>query len=98
MSRFKVDLSTVAPDTPATIPPKPNAAKADRLASENGFPSREPTVRRRLKPPPAVPTDQLNLRVPVDDINAFVAWCEFRGFRLRDGFTELVRIVCREEG
>jgi hypothetical protein len=98
MSRFKLDLSAVTPDTPATIPARPNAAKADRLASESGFSSREPTVRRRLKPPPAVPTDQLNLRVPIDDINAFVAWCEFRSFRLRDGFSELVRIVCREEG
>ena len=72
MSRFKVDLSSLTPDTPATISSRPNGAKADRLASESGFVSREPTVRRRLKPPPAVPTDQLNLRVPVDDINAFV--------------------------
>jgi hypothetical protein len=37
------------------------------------------------------PTDQLNLRATIADINTFVEWCERNRYSYREGFGELVK-------
>jgi hypothetical protein len=55
-----------------------------------GFGSRETLVRRRRRPPSEEPTDQLNVRAAIADINRFVEWCERNRYSYREGFSLLV--------
>ncbi len=84
-------LDEIQPDRPEDIPPRQDLPK--KQAEALGFPSREPTVRRKMKRMEG-PTDQLNIRANVEDINAFVTWCERNRFKSqREGFHELVKLI-----
>lgn len=79
------------PDRPEDIPPRQELPKEQTDAL--GFPTREATVRRRAKRMEG-PTDQINIRANIEDINAFVAWCEKNRFKSqREGFHELVKLI-----
>ena len=62
----------------------------DLLGERLGFASREAAVRRRRRPPTEEPTDQLNVRASIADINQFVEWCERKRYSYREGFGLLV--------
>ncbi len=63
----------------------------DRAGQRLGFTSREAPVRRRRRQPSEEPTDQINIRAALADINTFVEWCERNRYSYREGFAELVR-------
>jgi hypothetical protein len=81
------DLSDIQP-TAAAEP----VGNIDRIAERRGFLSREAVVRRRRRQCEE-PTDQLNIRAAIADINRFVEWCERQRFSYREGFAELVRRI-----
>jgi hypothetical protein len=62
----------------------------DAVADRLGFGSREAAIRRRRRPPVEEPTDQINIRAAIIDINRFVEWCERKRYSYREGFAELV--------
>jgi hypothetical protein len=67
------------------------AAKIDAVGDRLGFASREiPMRRRRRNLAVSEPTDQLNIRAAISDINAFVDWCERERMSYREGFAILV--------
>jgi hypothetical protein len=67
------------------------AGEVDRAGERLGFTSREAPVRRRRRQPSEEPTDQINIRASIADINAFVEWCERNRYSYREGFAELIR-------
>jgi hypothetical protein len=79
------DLSDIQPTAAAAEP----VGNIDRVAERRGFTSREAVVRRRRRQSEE-PTDQLNIRAAIADINRFVEWCERQRFSYREGFAELV--------
>ncbi len=65
----------------------------DRAGERLGFQTREaPRRRKRMTAIPA-PTDQLNLRAEIADIDRFIEWCEQNRFSYREGFAKLVRLI-----
>lgn len=91
MNRF-ANLEKFKPDQPEDAPAPP-LEKIDAAAGRHGFVSREPTVRKRAKRLEG-PTDQINIRANIEDINAFVDWCERNRFKSqREGFHELVKLI-----
>ena len=62
-------------------------------ANPLGFKSREGAMRRRRRQVSEEPTDQLNLRAAIPDINRFVEWCERNRYSYREGFAELVKRI-----
>ena len=87
----------------ADIQPTPAAPRGegivtrevDQVADRLGFKSREGTARRRRRQVSEEPTDQLNLRAAIPDINRFVEWCEQNRYSYREGFAELVKRIDR---
>lgn len=74
-------------------PPAP--LEIDRTAERLGFQTREaPRRRKRVTAIPA-PTDQLNLRAEIADIDCFIGWCEQNRYSYREGFAKLVRLIGR---
>lgn len=68
--------------------------RIDQAGERLGFSSREAPVRRKRRNlAVAEPTDQLNLRAAIADINLFVEWCEQRRMSYREGFGLLVRRI-----
>ena len=79
---------------PASLASRESVARdVDRAGERLGFTSREAPVRRRRRQPSEEPTDQLNIRASIADINAFVEWCEQNRYSYREGFAELVRTI-----
>lgn len=68
----------------------PVAREIDRVAEKLGFQSREVPMRRKRRVAVDEPTDQLNLRAAIADINRFVDWCERERMSYREGFGRLV--------
>jgi hypothetical protein len=88
-------LSDIQP-TPMPAPARqPVEQEIDRAAERLGFTSREAAVRRRRRQPED-PTDQLNIRAAIPDINRFVDWCEQNRYSYREGFAELVKLIGRD--
>jgi hypothetical protein len=91
-------LSDLADIKPSAAPPpaarRPEAI--DRAGEKLGFASREATVRRRRRPPLEEPTDQINIRAAIADINRFVEWCEKERLSYREGFSKLVAQLDRD--
>lgn len=83
------DLSDIQPTAAAAVEP---VGSIDHAAERLGFPSREAVVRRRRRQSEA-PTDQLNIRAAIADINRFVEWCERERLSYREGFAELVALL-----
>ena len=81
-------LSEIQPSTPE--PAAPVAREIDRVAEKLGFPSREVPTRRKRRIAVDEPTDQLNLRAAITDINVFVEWCERERMSYREGFGRLI--------
>jgi hypothetical protein len=81
-------LSEIRPEAAAR--PQAVAPEVDRVGERLGFGSRETLVRRRRRVPIEEPTDQLNLRAAIADINRFVEWCERHRCSYREGFSLLV--------
>ena len=81
-------LAEIQPSTPE--PAAPVAREIDRVAEKLGFPSREVPTRRKRRIAVDEPTDQLNLRAAIADINVFVEWCERERMSYREGFGRLV--------
>jgi hypothetical protein len=81
-------LSEIQPSAPE--PAEPVAREIDRVAEKLGFPSREVPTRRKRRIAVDEPTDQLNLRAAIADINVFVEWCERERMSYREGFGRLV--------
>ena len=76
---------------PSAAEPAPSVAREiDRVAEKLGFPSREVPTRRKRRIAVDEPTDQLNLRAAITDINQFVEWCEAERMSYREGFGRLV--------
>lgn len=76
---------------PTASEPSPVVAReVDRVAERLGFPSREVPTRRKRRIAVDEPTDQLNLRAAIADINVFVEWCERERMSYREGFGRLV--------
>ena len=85
-------LSDIQP-TPAPVGREPTIRQVDEAADRLGFKSREGTMRRRRRQVSEEPTDQLNLRAAIPDINRFVEWCERNRYSYREGFAELVKRI-----
>ena len=81
-------LSEIQPS--ASAAPGPVAREVDRVAEKLGFQSREVPTRRKRRIAVDEPTDQLNLRAAITDINQFVEWCEAERMSYREGFGRLV--------
>jgi hypothetical protein len=81
-------LSEIQPGAP--VAPSPVAREVDRVAEKLGFQSREVPTRRKRRVAVDEPTDQLNLRAAIADINRFVEWCEAERMSYREGFGRLV--------
>lgn len=81
-------LSEIQPD--AAPAPSSVAREIDRVAEKLGFQSREVPVRRKRRVAVDEPTDQLNLRAAIADINSFVEWCERERMSYREGFGRLI--------
>lgn len=81
-------LAEIQPAAPEPAPPV--AREIDRVAEKLGFPSREVPTRRKRRIAVDEPTDQLNLRAAIADINVFVDWCERERMSYREGFGRLV--------
>lgn len=87
-------LADIQPD--AAPPPVPVAREVDRVAEKLGFQSREVPMRRKRRVAVDEPTDQLNLRAAITDINRFVEWCERERMSYREGFGRLVAKIERD--
>lgn len=81
-------LSEIQPS--ATNPAVPLAREIDCVAEKLGFQSREVPMRRKRRIAVDEPTDQLNLRAAIADINRFVEWCERERMSYREGFGRLI--------
>jgi len=68
----------------------------DKAGDRLGFPSREATVRRKRRQATEEPSDQLNIRASISNINRFVEWCERNRYSYREGFAELVKLIDHE--
>lgn len=77
----------------ASEPATPVTREIDRVAEKLGFPSREVPTRRKRRIAVDEPTDQLNLRAAITDINQFVEWCEAERMSYREGFGRLVAML-----
>ena len=88
-------LSEIQPSAPE--PTAPVARGIDRVAEKLGFPSREVPTRRKRRIAVDEPTDQLNLRAAIADINVFVEWCERERMSYREGFGRLVAKIGQGE-
>lgn len=77
-------------------PSAPVTREIDRVAEKLGFPSREVPTRRKRRIAVDEPTDQLNLRAAIADINVFVEWCERERMSYREGFGRLVAKIGRD--
>jgi hypothetical protein len=86
-------LSDIQP-TPAPSGQGTITRQIDQVADRLGFTSREGAVRRKRRTSDE-PTDQLNLRAAIPDINRFVEWCERNRYSYREGFAELVKLIDR---
>lgn len=84
-------LAEIQPD--ASAAPAPVAREVDRVAEKLGFQSREVPTRRKRRIGVDEPTDQLNLRATISDINRFVEWCEAERMSYREGFGRLVASI-----
>jgi hypothetical protein len=73
-----------------TAAPAAGGQEIDRVADRLGFPSREAPVRRRKRQAVAEPTDQINIRAAIADLNRFIEWCERNRYSYRQGFANLV--------
>ncbi|MGH1587700.1 hypothetical protein ACRBEV_04265 [Methylobacterium phyllosphaerae] len=74
-----------------TVPDQQTVAREiDRVAEKLGFPSHEVPTRRKRRIAVDEPTDQLNLRAAIADINVFVEWCERERMSYCEGFGRLV--------
>ena len=82
-------LADIQP-APASVP-EPMVQEIDRIGERMGFTSREAVVRRKRRPPNDEPSDQINIRASIADINRFVEWCETNRYSYREGFAELVK-------
>jgi hypothetical protein len=82
-------LADIQP-TPTVRREAASPTDVDRAGERLGFTSREAIVRRRRRQPNEEPTDQLNIRASIADINRFVEWCEEKRFSYREGFAALV--------
>ena len=78
---------------PQDDPREPVQREIDKVADRLGFGSREAPQRRKRRMGVDEPTDQLNLRATISDINAFVEWCERERLSYREGFGLLVRHI-----
>ncbi len=94
-SRPSFGFGNLADIEPGPRQPEPAvAARAvDQAAERLGFTSREPPLRRRKRVIADEPTDQINVRAAISDINRFVEWCERERFSYREGFAELVKRI-----
>ena len=84
-------LSDIQPR--AAAPQETVVRHVDQVADRLGFTSREPVARRKRRQASDEPTDQLNLRAAIPDINRFVEWCERNRYSYREGFAELVKRI-----
>jgi hypothetical protein len=84
-------LSDIQPAAPAGQGPL--VRDIDKVGERLGFQSREAAVRRRKRQTSDEPTDQLNLRAAIPDINRFVEWCEENRYSYREGFSKLVALI-----
>ena len=90
---FGFDLSDIQPGPVTPVREQPPQQDVDRAGERLGFTSREASVRRRRRPSSDEPSDQLNLRASISDINRFVEWCERNRYAYREGFAELVKKI-----
>jgi hypothetical protein len=88
---FGFSVSDIQPGAVAAPREAPPPADADRVAERLGFTSRGPALKRKRRMTSDEPTDQLNLRAAIADINRFVEWCERNRYSYREGFAELVK-------
>jgi hypothetical protein len=86
-----VGVGRAAPDH--ALQPADPARHTEHPTERVERPSGSPLVRRRRRAPVEEPTDQLNVRAAIVDINTFVDWCERNRFSYREGFGELVKRI-----
>ena len=88
---FGASLAEISKTAPSGEHPRTGDLSAvDRAADRLGFQSREAPIRRRKRQPIDQPTDQINIRAAISDLNAFVEFCERKRYSYREGFAELV--------
>lgn len=89
-------LADIQPAPAPAAVREPIPEQVDRVAERMGFTSREAAVRRKRRQLNEEPSDQLNIRASIADINRFVEWCERKRYSYREGFAELVKGINRE--
>ena len=90
---FGFSVSDIQPGPIATTREAHPLQEVDHVAERLGFTSREAPVRRKRRMANEEPSDQLNLRASIADINRFVEWCERNRYSYREGFGELVKRI-----
>ncbi len=83
-------LADIRPEQPA---PEPVQREIDRVGEKLGFATREVPQRRKRRTGTDEPTDQLNLRATIADINRFVECAESERISYREAFGRLVRMI-----
>ena len=96
---FNAGAALAAINTEATQSESGTAGlrESDRVAERLGFPSREIPTRRRKRQIADEPTDQINIRAAISDLNAFVEFCERNRLTYREGFGQLVKFTAEAE-
>ncbi len=64
---------------------------ADAAGERRGFASREAAPRRRKRQTRSEPTDQINIRAAIPDLDRFVEWCDVNRYSYGEGLRELLR-------
>lgn len=90
-------LAAIAPVQTQAERPAAELREVDRVAERLGFPSRETPIRRRKRQVAEEPTDQINIRAAIADLNAFIEFCERNRLSYREGFGRLVQFIGEAE-
>lgn len=64
---------------------------AEAAGVSRGFATREAAPRRRKRQARSEPTDQINIRAAIPDLDRFVEWCEENRYSYGEGLRELLR-------
>ncbi|MEC5293497.1 MULTISPECIES: hypothetical protein [unclassified Aurantimonas] len=90
-------LAAITPAPTQAGRPTVELKEVDRVAERLGFPSRETPVRRRKRQVAEEPTDQINIRAAITDLNAFIEFCERNRLSYREGFGRLIQFIGEAE-
>lgn len=55
--------------------------------------AKDEPLKRKKRQGVEEPSDQINIRAAVTDINKFISWCERNRYSYREGFAQVVKLL-----